>query len=85
LYNHLNNFYKDVIDKNTACIDEDYINYQRKNMKIKYNQYKEKFTSKKNANNNMIEVFKKVENETIDNFNKIKKINYELYNKEIGY
>jgi len=74
LYNHLNSFYKDSNNINIGSIDPEYIDIQKKSMKIKYFNYKDNENNDKDlANNSMIEIFNQVKDETLENFNKIKK------------
>lgn len=81
LYNHLNSFYKDSIDINVGSVDPEYIDIQKKSMKIKYLNYKsDENNDKYLANNSMIEIFNQVKDETLENFNKI-----ERSKENIGY
>jgi hypothetical protein len=81
LYNHLNSFYKDSKNINVGCIDPEYIDIEKKSMKIKYFNYKDDENNNKNlANNSMIEIFNQVKDETLENFNKIEKLK-----ENIGY
>ena len=74
LYNHLNSFYKDSKNINVGSIDPEYIDIQKKSMKVKYFNYKDNENIDKDlANNSMIEIFNQVKDETLENFNKIKK------------
>jgi len=81
LYNHLNSFYKDSKNINIGCVDPEYIDIEKKSMKIKYFNYKDDENNNKNlANNSMIEIFNQVKDETLENFNKIEKLK-----ENIGY
>jgi len=72
LYNHLNSFYKDSKNINVGSVDPEYIDIQKKSMKIKYFNYKDD-ENKDLANNSMIEIFNQVKDKTLENFNKIEK------------
>lgn len=81
LYNHLNSFYKDSKNINIGCVNPEYIDIEKKSMKIKYFNYKDDENNNKNlANNSMIEIFNQVKDETLENFNKIEKLK-----ENIGY
>ena len=71
LHNHLKNFYSNMKDDENVCLDKECLEYQRKNMRIKYNRYKDDTNIKKEANKSLIEVFEKVKDETLNNFNEI--------------
>jgi hypothetical protein len=81
IYDHLNSFYDNSKNINVGCVDPEYIHNQRKSMKIKYFHYKDdENNNKKLANNSMLEIFNKVKDETLENFNKIDKLK-----ENIGY
>lgn len=75
IHDHLKSFYEDIDNINSAEIDKNYIDYQKKSMRLKYLKYKNNEENAKNiANKNLLYVFDKVKENTIDNFNEIKKI-----------
>ena len=75
IHNHLKSFYDDVDNINTGEIDKNYIDIQKKTMKIKYLKYRDNDdNAKKIANENLMFIFDKVKDKTIENFNEIKKL-----------
>jgi hypothetical protein len=75
IHDHLKNFYDDVDKINTAEVDKKYIDTEKKSMKIKYLKYRDNDdNAKKIANENLVHIFDKVKDETIENFNEIKKL-----------
>ena len=75
IYDHLNKFYDNSKNINVGSIDPEYIDNQKKSMKLKYFNYKDSQTNNKIlANKSILEIFNKVKNETLENFNKIDKL-----------
>lgn len=75
IHDHLKNFYDDVDKINTSEVDKKYIDNEKKSMKIKYLKYRDNDeNAKKIANENLVHIFNKVKEETIQNFNEIKKL-----------
>jgi len=76
IYDHLKNFYQDIDIINCGEIDKNYIELQKKSMKLKYLKYRDNDDNAKNiANENLLNIFDKVKEKTIENFNQIQKIN----------
>jgi hypothetical protein len=73
LYDHLNSLYENLDTINIGDIDPEYIKLQKKSMKLKYFNYKNKedHNKKKVANESFVKIFDKVKDQTIDNLNKI--------------
>jgi len=85
IHDHLKNFYDDVDKINTAEVDKKYIDTEKKSMRIKYLKYRDNDdNAKKIANENLLHIFDKVKDETIENFNEIKKLQ-EINNNINGF
>ena len=85
LHNHLTKFFDETKINNSYAIDPDYLYDQKKIMRIKYNNFKdaeerEDMNKRKAIIVLIADIFDKIKQETLENFNKVSKINFDNQN-----
>jgi hypothetical protein len=74
IFNHLTSFFEEVNNNNNYGINPELINNEKLTMKIKYDKFKLDDNNKKDAILHMTDSFIKIKDETLEQFNILKKI-----------
>jgi hypothetical protein len=82
IFVHLKDFFEEVKNNNVYAIEPNLLERERKNMRIKYNQYGENPSQKREAIKAIADTLEKQKKKVLDNFTKL---NLEYGIKELGF